>query len=254
MADTEEELLAGILADESLIYALGLFFIAGVGLAFTPCVLPMVPILSSIIVGEGDGISQRKAFTLSAAYVLGMAATYALVGTLVGLFGAELNLQAALQSPPVLIFFAGVFVLLSFSMFGFYELQLPQALQDKLNNMGQQQQGGKHVSVLIMGALSSLVVSPCVSAPLAGALIYISTTNDAFLGGTALLALGLGMGVPLLIVGASGGHWLPRAGAWMNGVKAVFGVLLLAVAVWLLERVVPPAVTLALWARGLRGS
>ncbi len=254
VADTEEQLLAGILASESLWYALALFFIAGIGLAFTPCVLPMVPILSSIIVGEGDHISKRKAFTLSFAYVLGMASTYALVGTLVGLFGAELNLQAALQSPGVLVFFALVFVLLSLSMFGFYELQLPQGLQNRLNAMGQKQQGGKHASVVVMGALSSLVVSPCVSAPLAGALIYISTSNDAVLGGTALLALGLGMGVPLMIVGASGGHWLPRAGAWMNGVKAVFGVGLLAVAVWLLERVVPPAVTLVLWAALLIGS
>ncbi len=254
VADTEEQLLAGILADENLLYALGLFFIAGIGLAFTPCVLPMVPILSSIIVGEGDDISKRRAFTLSLAYVLGMAATYAFVGMLVGLFGAELNLQAALQSPPVLIFFALVFVVLSLSMFGFYELQLPQALQDRLNNMGQKQQGGKHASVLVMGSLSSLVVSPCVSAPLAGALIYISTTNDAVLGGTALLALGLGMGVPLMMVGGSGGHWLPRAGAWMNGVKAFFGVMLLAVAVWLLERVVPASVTLALWAALLLGS
>ena len=254
VADTEEEFLAGILASENLLYALGLFFLAGIGLAFTPCVLPMVPILSSIIVGEGEGISKRRAFTLSLAYVLGMAATYAFVGMLVGLFGAELNLQASLQSPGVLIFFALVFVVLSLSMFGFYELQLPQALQDKLNNLGQKQQGGKHLSVLFMGALSSLVVSPCVSAPLAGALIYISTTNDALLGGSALLALGLGMGVPLLIVGGSGGHWLPRAGNWMNGVKAVFGVLLLGVAIWLLERVVPAAVTLALWAALLLAS
>ena len=252
--DTEEEVLAGALASESLLYALALFFIAGIGLAFTPCVLPMVPILSSIIVGEGEGISQRRAFTLSLAYVLGMAGTYAFVGTLVGLFGAELNLQASLQSPGVLAFFAFVFVLLSLSMFGFYELQLPQGLQDRLNAMGQKQQGGKHASVVIMGSLSSLVVSPCVSAPLAGALIYISTTNDAVLGGTALLALGLGMGVPLVAVGASGGHWLPRAGAWMNNVKAVFGVLLLGVAVWLLERVVPGAVSLVLWAALLMGS
>lgn len=252
--NTEEQLLAGVLASDSLLYALALFFVAGIGLAFTPCVLPMVPILSSIIVGEGEDISQRRAFTLSLAYVLGMAATYALVGTLVGLFGAELNLQAALQSTPVLVFFALVFVALSLAMFGFYELQLPQSWQDRLNALGQRQQGGKHASVVVMGALSSLVVSPCVSAPLAGALIYISTTNDAVLGGTALLALGLGMGVPLLAVGASGGQWLPRAGAWMNNVKAVFGVLLLAVAVWLLERVVPAAMTLALWAALLMGS
>ncbi len=254
VADTEEQVLAGILADDNLFYALALFFLAGIGLAFTPCVLPMVPILSSIIVGEGEGISQRRAFSLSLAYVLGMAGTYAIIGTVVGLFGAELNLQAALQSAPVLVFFAVVFVVLSLAMFGFYELQLPQSWQDRLNSIGNQQKGGKHASVLVMGSLSSLVVSPCVSAPLAGALIYISTTGDAVLGGTALLALGLGMGVPLMVVGASGGHWLPRAGAWMNNVKAVFGVLLLAVAIWLLERVVPPAVTLALWAALLLGS
>ena len=254
VTDTQEKLLASVLAGEGIWYALGLFFIAGIGLAFTPCVLPMVPILSSIIVGEGPNIAKSRAISLSATYVLGMAVTYAALGVLVGLFGAELNLQAALQSPPVLVFFALVFVLLSLSMFGFYELQLPQSVQDKLNTLGQKQEGGKYLSVLTMGALSSLVVSPCVSAPLAGALIYISTTNDAVLGGAALMSLGLGMGVPLMMVGGSGGHWLPRAGDWMNSVKAVFGVLLLAVAVWLLERVVSPATTLALWAALLLGS
>ena len=181
-------------------------------------------------------------------YVLGMALTYAAVGTLVGLFGASLNLQAALQSAPVLIVFAIVFAVLSVSMFGFYELQLPQSWQNGLNSLGQKAGGGKHLSVVVMGSLSSLVVSPCVSAPLAGALIYLSSTGDAVLGGGALLALGLGMGAPLVVIGASGGHLLPRAGVWMNAVKAVFGVLLLAVAVWLLERVVPAGVTLALWA------
>lgn len=153
-----------------------------------------------------------------------------------------------MQSPPVLGFFALVFVALAFSMFGFYELQLPQRWQNGLHAWGQNLGGGKLVSVFVMGSLSSLVVSPCVSAPLAGALIYISSTGDAILGGVALLALGLGMGVPLVVIGASGGHLLPRAGAWMNSVKAVFGVLLLAVAVWLLERVVAPAITLVLWA------
>lgn len=245
---TEEQALASLLAQGSLLTALALFFLGGVALAFTPCVLPMVPILSSIIVGESGTITRRRAFTLSLGYVLGMAATYSAVGTLVGLFGASLNLQAALQSPPVLVFFAAVFALLSLSMFGFYELQLPAPWQNGLNALGDRVGGGKHVSVFVMGALSALVVSPCVSAPLAGALIYLSTTGDALLGGGALLALGLGMGVPLLIIGASGGHLLPRAGAWMNSVKAVFGVGLLAVAVWLLERVVPPAMTLALWA------
>ncbi len=252
--ETQEQALASMLADGSRLMALALFFLGGVGLAFTPCVLPMVPILSSIIVGESDSITRRRAFTLSLAYVLGMALTYAALGTLVGLFGASLNLQAALQSAPVLVFFAAVFAVLSLSMFGFYELQLPPSWQNALNALGSRAGGGKHVSVLVMGALSALVVSPCVSAPLAGALIYISGTGDATLGGSALLALGLGMGTPLLLIGASGGHLLPRAGAWMNAVKAVFGVLLLAVAVWLLERVVPPALTLALWAALAIGS
>lgn len=245
---TEEQQLASLLGSGSLWQVLPWFLLLGVGLAFTPCVLPMVPILSSIIVGESEGLTRRRAFTLSLAYVLGMAMTYAALGVLVGLFGASLNLQAALQSPLVLTFFAGVFVALALSMFGFYELQLPQAWQNGLNDLGQRVGGGKLASVWIMGALSSLVVSPCVSAPLAGSLIYISTTGDALLGGAALLALGLGMGVPLLLIGASGGHLLPRAGAWMNAVKAVFGVLLLAVAIWLLERVLPAPLTLALWA------
>jgi thiol:disulfide interchange protein DsbD len=245
---TEEQALAGMLTDGALLTSLALFFLGGIALAFTPCVLPMVPILSSIIVGESASITRGRAFSLSLAYVLGMAITYALVGVLVGLFGASLNLQAALQSPTVLVTFAIVFVALSFSMFGFYELQLPQSWQNGLNALGDKVGGGKHLSVLVMGSLSSLVVSPCVSAPLAGALIYISSTGDAVLGGGALLALGLGMGIPLLVIGSSGGHLLPRAGAWMNTVKAVFGVLLLGVAVWLLERVVAPSVTLGLWA------
>lgn len=245
---TEEQSLAALLTDGSLLTALMLFFVGGVALAFTPCVLPMVPILSSIIVGDASAHSRRRALTLSVAYVLGMAVTYAALGVLVGLFGASLNLQAALQSPGVLVFFAAVFVLLSLSMFGFYELQLPSSWQNRLNALGDRVGGGKHASVVVMGSISSLVVSPCVSAPLAGALIYISTTGDAVLGGAALLSLGLGMGTPLILLGASGGHLLPRAGAWMNSVKAVFGVGLLAVAIWLLERVVPASVTLALWA------
>lgn len=255
---TEEQRLAGLLASGSQLTALLIFFAGGLALAFTPCVLPMVPILSSIIVGESGqsdaGISRGRSFSLSLAYVIGMASTYAVLGVLVGLFGAQLNVQAALQSPAVLVSFAAVFAILSLSMFGFYELQLPQGLQSRLNDLGGKVGGGKHFSVLVMGSLSALVVSPCVSAPLAGALIYLSTTGDAVLGGAALLALGLGMGVPLLLIGASGGHLLPRAGAWMNGVKAVFGVLLLAVAIWLLERVIAPQLTLALWAALAIGS
>ncbi|MFW6094533.1 MAG: protein-disulfide reductase DsbD [Pseudomonadota bacterium] len=244
----EERDLAAALGGSNLALALGMFFIGGMALAFTPCVLPMVPILSSVIVGEAGRVTRGRAVTLSVAYVLGMATTYAAVGTMVGLFGASVNLQAALQAPPVIIAFAAAFVLLSLSMFGFYELRLPQAWQTRLDAIGGRAGGGKHLGVAVMGALSAVVVSPCVSAPLAGALIYLSTTGDALLGGSALLALGLGMGVPLLVVGASGGHLLPRAGAWMNGIKAVFGVGLLAVAVWLLERLLPAAATLALWA------
>ena len=244
---TEEQRLAAELASAGALFSLGLFLLGGIALAFTPCVLPMVPILSSIIVGESGGDKKPPAFRLSLAYVLGMAITYAILGVLVGLFGAKLNLQASLQSAPVLIFFAAVFVALSFSMFGFYELQLPEKLRNSLNDLGSNRAGGRYLSVFVMGAVSSLVVSPCVSAPLAGALIYISATGDALFGGAALLALGLGMGVPLLIIGASSGHLLPKAGVWMDSVKAVFGVLLLGVAVWLLERVVPAGVTLALW-------
>ena len=243
----EESRLAGLLAHGSVWSALGLFFLAGIGLAFTPCVLPMVPILSSIIVGQGGGSSRTRAFALSLAYVLGMAVTYALLGTLVGLFGGRLNVQAAFQSPPVLLFSAALFVVLALAMFGCYELQLPSRWLNRLNAVSQRQQGGRLGGVALMGALSALVVSPCVSAPLVGALIYLSSTGDALLGGGALLALGLGMGLPLLIVGVGGAQLLPRAGAWMDNVKAVFGVLLLGVAIWLIERIVPGAITLVLW-------
>ena len=245
---SEDRAMAEVLAASSFLVALGLFFLAGIGLAFTPCVFPMVPILSSIIVGEGSGLTKARAFSLSLAYVLGMALTYALVGLLVGLFGAELNLQATLQSPAVLSAFALVFVGLSGAMFGFYELALPQSVQQWVNERSAQQRGGKHPSVFVMGSLSSLVVSPCISAPLAGALIYLSNTGDAVLGGSALFALGLGMGVPLMVVGGSGGHWLPSAGAWMNTIKGIFGFGLLGVAIWLVERLLPGSVTLALWA------
>ncbi len=245
---SDDRAMADVLRGSSFLVALGLFFIAGIGLAFTPCVFPMVPILSTIIVGEGEGLTKSRAFTLSLAYVLGMALSYALIGLLVGLFGAELNLQATLQSPIVLSVFAAVFVLLSGAMFGFYELALPQGMQQWINERSAAQKGGRHPSVFVMGSLSSLVVSPCISAPLAGALIYLSNTGDAVLGGFALFALGLGMGVPLMVVGGSGGHWLPRAGVWMDTVKGIFGFGLLGVAIWLLERLVPGSVALFLWA------
>jgi len=238
--------LAGFLADASFLAIVGTFLLLGIGLAFTPCVLPMVPILSSIIVGEGAAISTRRAFLLSLAYVLGMALTYTLAGVVIGLVGAAFNLQLWLQSPPVLIVFAALFVLLSLSMFGFYELQMPAFIRDRLAS--RQHAGGRFLSVAVMGAISALVVSPCVSAPLAGALMFIGTTGDALLGGAALFALAFGMGIPLLLIGTSGGKLLPRAGAWMNGVKAAFGILLLGIAVILLGRILPGPVTLALWA------
>ena len=230
----------------SLPLVLGLFLVAGLGLTFTPCVLPMVPILSSIIVGQNP--SRPRAFLLSASYVAGMAATYALVGVLMGLFGAGLNLQARLQSAPVLIGFAILFVLFALAMFGAFELRLSSALTQRLDAWQDKARRSGPPGLALAGALSVLVVSPCVSAPLAGALVFISSTGDALLGGAALLALALGMGLPLLLVGTFGVTLLPRTGAWMNGVKTGFGILLLGVAIWLIERLVPGPVGLLLWA------
>ncbi|HEX9802180.1 MAG TPA: protein-disulfide reductase DsbD, partial [Gammaproteobacteria bacterium] len=243
---SEQDQLAAALAGGDTAWTILLFFGAGLLLALTPCVFPMIPILSSIIVGQGAAITTRKAFVLSVTYVLAMAATYTVAGIIAGLFGA--NLQAAFQNPWILASFAAVFVALSFSMFGFYELQLPSALQSKLTEVSNKQQGGTLTGVAIMGLLSALIVGPCVAPPLMGALIYIGQTGDPLLGGAALFALSLGMGAPLVAIGTAGGKYLPRAGGWMDAVKAVFGVLLLAVAVWMLERILPAAVTVLLWA------
>ncbi|UZE94640.1 protein-disulfide reductase DsbD [Alkalimarinus alittae] len=239
----------------SLPAIIGIFFLLGLGLTFTPCVFPMIPIISSIIAGQKNPTT-LKSFNLSFAYVLGMSLTYAAAGVITGLLGASANIQAYLQAPAVLITFSIVFVLLALSMFGFYELQLPERLRDRLNNKSQNIRGGQSLSVFFIGALSALIVSPCVSAPLAGALLYISTTADATLGGLSLFALGLGMGVPLIAVGVGGGKFLPKAGHWMNAVKAVFGIMLIAVAIWLLERLLPSTVTLLLWSLlvGLSGA
>ena len=223
------------------------FFIFGLLLSFTPCVFPMIPILSSIIVGQGNqNITARKGFIISLVFVLSMALAYTIAGVLAGIFGA--NLQAALQNPWVLGTFAIIFVLLALSMFGFYEIQLPSSLQSKITQLSNKQKGGSLTGVAIMGFLSALIVGPCVAPPLAGALIYIGQTGDAVLGGLALFAMSLGMGVPLLLLGASAGKLLPRAGAWMNTVKAVFGVLLLAVALWLADRVLPGWISMIGWA------
>ncbi len=224
----------------------GLFFLLGLGLTFTPCVLPMVPILTSVVLGQGER-SRKQGFLLSTTYVLGMAMTYAAAGLTVGLLGAGANVQAWMQTPWVLSLFASLFVVLSLSMFGLFELQLPSGLRNRLNDLNQKQSGGQWISVFIMGVLSALVVSPCVSAPLAGALVYLSTTGDALLGGSALLALGLGMGAPLIALGTTGASVLPKAGSWMDRIKVFFGVLLLAVAIWLISRLLPGSLSLALW-------
>ena len=245
---TEQDRFAGIIAKESLFIIIGSFFLAGLLLTFTPCVFPMIPILSGIIAGQGDKITTRKAFTLSLVYVLAMASTYAVAGAVVGRFGAEFNIQAWFQDPLILSIFAAIFVLLSLSMFGFYDLQMPSFIQSKLTEFSNKQEGGNLIGVGIMGLLSALIVGPCITAPLVGALVFISQTQDWQLGGLALFALGMGMGTPLLIIGTTAGNLLPRAGTWMDAVKAVFGVALIAVAIWLLERILPTSVTMLLMA------
>ncbi|MEW8023492.1 MAG: protein-disulfide reductase DsbD [Candidatus Thiodiazotropha sp.] len=229
----------------SVLLIIGLFFLLGLGLAFTPCIFPMIPILSGIIAGHGDKITTQKAFTLSLVYVLAMAITYTIAGVLAGMFGE--NLQAYFQNPWILSAFALVFVLLALSMFGFYDLQLPSSLQSRLTEVSNRQQGGSLTGVAIMGFLSALIVGPCVAPPLAGALIYIGQTGDALLGGLALFTLSMGMGTPVIAIGTSAGKLLPRAGSWMDAVKAVFGVALLAVAIILLERIIPADIAMLLW-------
>ncbi len=242
----EQDAIAEKLKSGNTWLAIGLFFLAGLGLALTPCIFPMIPILSGIIAGQGTQLSTRRAFTLSVIYVLSMSVAYTVAGVLAGMFGS--NLQAAFQNPWILGSFALVFVALAFSMFGFYELQVPSSLQSKIADISGKQKSGSYVGVIIMGLLSALIVGPCVAPPLAGALIYIGQTGDAVLGGAALFALSIGMGLPLIIVGTLGGKVLPRAGAWMDNVKAVFGVMMLGIAIWLVSRILPDSVTLALWA------
>ncbi len=243
---TESEKLNQLFASHHWILIILSFFGFGLLLAFTPCVLPMVPVLSGIIVGHSQAISTRKAFFLSLSYVLSMSLTYALIGAIVALMGN--NVQIAMQSPWSISLFSLVFVLLSLSMFGFYELRLPLGLQARLGNITRSQSGGHYLGAAIMGALSTLILSPCVTAPLIGALGYIAQSGDITLGVIALFFLGLGMGTPLLLIGTSAGRLLPHAGPWMLFVKAFFGVLLLAVAVFLLGRILPALLTMGLWA------
>ena len=238
--------IQGFLENAGTLAVIITFLLLGIGLTFTPCVLPMVPILSSVIAGH-DNLTPRKGFMLSSAYVMGMAITFAVAGVVVGLLGARFNIQIYMQQPVVLAIFSGLFVLLALAMFGFYEIRLPRFIQDPLDKLNQKQNGGGLISVFLMGAISAIVVSPCVTAPLAGALVYISSTGDAVLGGFALFALGLGMGLPLIAIGTTGASVLPKAGLWMDKVKHFFGVLLLAVALWILGRVLPEDIYLAGW-------
>ncbi|MEM6641024.1 MAG: protein-disulfide reductase DsbD [Pseudomonadota bacterium] len=243
---SEQDGLAELIRTGSLPIVLLTFFALGVGLAFTPCVLPMVPILSSMIMGQGENVTARRGFVMSLAYVLPMALTYTVAGVAVALAGK--NIQAIFQNPYILVTFAVVFVALALAMFDVYQFQMPTGLQNRLNRISSQQSGGSLVGVGVMGVLSALIVGPCVAAPLVGVLIFIGQSGDAVRGGLTLFALSLGMGAPLLLFGASAGKLAVSAGAWMNTVKGIFGILLLGVAVWLLARVLPPRITMVLWA------
>lgn len=243
--ETENSKIADLFKNGSFWLIVSFFFGAGLLLALTPCVFPMIPILSGIIVGRGHKITKMHAFLLSLAYVLGMAVTYAAAGVAAGLSGDLIS--SALQTPWVLGGFAMIFVLLSLSMFGFYELQLPSAWQSKLSDTSNRLHGGHLSGVFVMGALSAVIMGPCVAAPLAGALLYIGQTHDAALGGVALFALAMGMGAPLLLIGTSAGVLLPKAGAWMDGVKRFFGVLLLALAIWIVQPLLAISVQMLLW-------
>ncbi len=251
---TEQDTLAQMLAEHHVGVVIATLFGLGILLAFTPCVFPMYPILTGIIAGHGARLSSTKAFGLSMAYVQGMALTYTLLGLVVASAGARY--QAILQSPAVLIGLALLFVLLSLSMFGLYQLQLPSRLQTRLNQASNQQQGGSYLGVFTMGLISGLVASPCTTAPLSGVLIYVAQSGDLLLGAAALYALSLGMGLPLLLLGTSGGKLLPKAGAWMDTIKHTFGFLLLSVSLMMLERIwAGPLLNLtwAAWALALIG-
>ncbi|WP_376868282.1 protein-disulfide reductase DsbD [Aeromonas veronii] len=242
---SQQDQLAAALGNQGFWLSIVAFFALGLGLAFTPCVFPMYPILTGIIAGAGHRLSTGRAFLLSLVYVQGMAVTYTLLGLVVA--SAGLKFQAALQHPYVLIGLSVMFVLLALSMFGLYTLQLPSSLQTRLSGLSNRQQGGSVVGVAIMGMISGLVCSPCTTAPLSGALIYVAQSGDLWLGGAALYALSLGMGLPLLLLGTSGGKLLPKAGAWMDVIKQLFGFALLAVPILLLSRLWSDQVTTLAW-------
>lgn len=242
---TQQDSLSNMLSGDSLLWTLVIFFGLGIGLALTPCVFPMYPILSGIIVGQGEKLSTAKAFSLSMVYVQGMAITYSILGLVVA--SAGMKYQAALQHPAVLIVLAILFFVLSLSMFGLYELKLPASWQEKMNRFSNNQKGGNVVGVFIMGIISGLVASPCTTAPLSGALVYVAQTGDLLQGFLALYVLSMGMGLPLLIIGTSGGKLLPRAGHWMDVIKTVFGFLLIAVSIVMIGRIWPDFLSDLLW-------
>jgi len=242
---SEDRQIAGLLKTGNFWLVMASFLGFGLLLSFTPCVLPMIPILSGMIAGQGSKVTRWRGFTLSAMYVLGMAIAYAIAGVLAGLSGTLLS--AALQNPWVLGAFACVFVVLALSMFGFYELQLPSAWQSGATDTSNRLTGGTLVGVFVMGAVSAVIVGPCVAAPLAGALLYVSQSRDVFLGGAALFTMAVGMGLPLLVIGASAGALLPKAGAWMQAVKNFFGVLLLGAAIWMISPLIPVIAQMLCW-------
>jgi len=243
---SEQARLARVITESSIWVAAGVFFLAGLALAFTPCVLPMVPILSGIIAGEGDNVSPMRGFTLALSYVMGMAIIY--TGAGIAAAAAGMQLQATFNQPWILILFSGLFVLLALGMFGAYDLQMPSSIQSKLANVSGQQKSGTMIGAFIMGALSALVVTACVAPALIAALTVMAQSGDMVRGGLALFAMSMGMGAPLLLVGAAQGRFLPKSGPWMVAIKGAFGFMMLGLAVWMLSRILPGAVTLALWA------
>ncbi|MCF6245530.1 MAG: protein-disulfide reductase DsbD, partial [Sulfurovum sp.] len=240
--------IVDVLVNESSFFVLFLFFIFGLLLSLTPCIFPMIPILSSIIIsqqGDNKKPSMGQAFFTSLVYVLAMALTYTLVGLVAGMLGADL--QAAMQNPWVLTIFAGVFVALALSLFGYYEIGLPSSWQSKINKASDGAQGKGIMGTAIMGALSALIVGPCTAAPISGAVIFISQTGDALLGGLALFVMSMGMGMPLLLVGLGAGKFMPKPGGWMTAVSQVFGVMMLGLAIFMLSRIIPGGLNMMLW-------
>lgn len=240
---SETDQIAGVIEGGSLWFIILSFFGFGLLLALTPCVFPMIPIISSVIMAQGAGLGTKRAFWLSVVYVLSMAVAYTIAGILAGLFGA--NLQAAFQTPWIITLFSLIFVVLAMSMFDLFELQIPNAIQSKITKISGSQSGV--IGIAIMGFLSALIVGPCVAAPLAGALIYIGQTGDALLGGVALFSLSIGMGIPLIAIGTSAGKFMPRPGVWMDNIKSIFGVMLIGISIWMISRILDENISMMLW-------